>query len=95
MNSKKEVIKHSSAIQVSNKMNLLQRRAWNILLANAFNELLSKKDLFQINVKDLCNALEYSSHNDKYLKELLIQLLNITIKWNILRKPIHMPPVWY
>jgi hypothetical protein len=39
MHNKKEVIKASAAVQVQNKMTLLQRRAWNILLAHAYDEL--------------------------------------------------------
>jgi hypothetical protein len=39
MTDKTEVIKHSAAIQIQNSISLLQRRAWNILLANAYEEL--------------------------------------------------------
>ena len=34
-----EFIKASPAIQVQSKMTLLQRRAWNVLLANAYDDL--------------------------------------------------------
>ena len=34
-----EVIKASPAIQIQSRISLLQRRAWNVLLANAYNEL--------------------------------------------------------
>lgn len=36
---KNEVIKHSSSIQISNKITLFQRKAWNVMLAHAFNDL--------------------------------------------------------
>jgi hypothetical protein len=36
---KTEVIKASGAIQIENNITLLQRRAWNLLLANAYDEL--------------------------------------------------------
>ncbi len=36
---KRDVIKHSAAIQIQNNVTLLQRRAWNVLLANAYDEL--------------------------------------------------------
>jgi len=39
LKDKKEVIKHSAAIQVENRISLLERRAWNVLLANAYDEL--------------------------------------------------------
>ncbi len=85
LDKKKEVIKHSSAIQISNKVNLLQRRSWNILLANAFDDL-EDKDEYEISVKNLCNVLKYNSHNDEHLKKLLKSLVSITVEWNILGK---------
>lgn len=82
---KKEVIKHSAAVQISNEVNLLQRRAWNVLLANAFDEL-DRKDQFQISVKDLCRVLGYDSRNDKHLKQLIRSLVDIKVEWNVLGK---------
>ena len=38
-----EVIKASPAIQIQNRITHLQRRAWNVLLANAYNELPDKE----------------------------------------------------
>jgi hypothetical protein len=40
---KKEVIKHSAAIQISSHITLLQRRMWNVLLANAYDELSTEE----------------------------------------------------
>jgi len=37
-----EVIKASAAIQIEGKITLLQRRAWNVLLARAYDELPAK-----------------------------------------------------
>ena len=82
---KKEVIKHSSAIQVSNEISLLQRRAWNVLLANSYNDL-KNKEIFEISIFDLANALQYDSKNDKHLKQVLKDLIDIKIEWNILDK---------
>ena len=82
---KKEVIKHSSAIQVSNEVNLLQRRSWNVLLANAFDDL-NKKEIFYINMADLCRTLQYGSKNDEHIKQLLKDLISIKIEWNVLGK---------
>ena len=56
--NKTEVIKHSSTIQVSNKVTLLQRKCWNVLLSNAFDDLPKKftvldvTDLFAEELKD-------------------------------------------
>ena len=82
---KKEVIKHSAAIQISNEVNLLQRQAFNVLLANAFNEL-DKQELFKISMRDLCAILKYDSNNDAHLKQLLRSLVDITVEWNVLSK---------
>ena len=83
--NKKEVIKHSSVIQISNKINFLERRSWNVLLANAFDDL-KEKDIFEISIKKLAEILEYDSNNMEYLKNIL-RRLNITqIEWNILNK---------
>ena len=83
--NKKEVIKHSAAIQISNEVNLLQRRAWNVLLANAFDEL-DKKEEYQISIRDLSKYLKYDSKNTKHLKQLLKDLTQTTIEWNVLGK---------
>jgi plasmid replication initiation protein len=82
---KKEVIKHSSAVQITNSISLLQRRAWNILLARAFDEL-STSDRYQIRVRDLVEMLDYRSNDDAYLKEALEKLTTTAVRWNILRK---------
>ncbi len=83
--NKKEVIKHSSSIQISNKINLLQRRSWNILLANAFDSL-ETKDEYEISIKELCFILKYNSNNDLHIKKLLKSLVTTSIEWNLLNK---------
>jgi hypothetical protein len=82
---KKEVIKHSSAIHISNEINLLQRQTWNILLANAFDELEGQEE-HAISIKDLCGTLNYDSRNLKHLKELIRGLKETNVEWNILGK---------
>jgi len=67
---KTEVIKASGAIQIENNITLLQRRAWNLLLANAYDELPTQEK-HQIGVTALTRGLAYSSRNDAHLKKLL------------------------
>ena len=43
-----EVIKASPAIQIQSKISLLQRRAWNLLLANAYNELPDRTSIVSV-----------------------------------------------
>jgi hypothetical protein len=82
---KKEVIKHSAAIHMKNSINLLQRRTWNVLLANAFNELMEKRT-HRILVKDLQNMLSYDSNDDAHLKSAIEGLIGCVVTWNILEK---------
>ncbi|MFW6351830.1 MAG: RepB family plasmid replication initiator protein [Bacteroidota bacterium] len=86
--SRKQVIKHSAAIQISNEVNILQRRAWNVLLANAFDDLV-KKEIYEITLKDLARILRFESKNEKYLKETLKALNKTQVEWNILGKDGH------
>ena len=65
-----EVIKASPAIQIQSKISLLQRRAWNVLLANAYNEL-PEKDIHTVSVSELAAKLGFDSGNHNYLKEVL------------------------
>src|SRR5262245_22669038 len=59
---KTEVIKASGAIQIENNITLLQRRAWNLLLANAYDELPTQEK-HRIGVTELTRGLAYSSRN--------------------------------
>jgi plasmid replication initiation protein len=82
----KEVIKHSAAIQTShNKISLLQKKAWNILLANSYDNLL-QKEVFEVKIKDLVDVLCFESKNEKHLKESLKALLATVVEWNVLDK---------
>lgn len=83
--SKEAVIKHSSAIQISNTVDLLQRRAWNVMLAEAFDKL-AHQETYTLPLRDLRATLGYSSHNDEHLKSLLKDLVSTTVEWDILGK---------
>ena len=80
-----QVIKASPAIQIQGKMTHLQRRAWNILLANAYNEL-PNKEIHSVSVAELAAKLGFDSKNEDYLKEALKALRNCEVEWNLLRK---------
>ena len=80
-----EVIKASPAIQIQSKITHLQRRAWNVLLANAYNEL-PNTDIYCVSVAELSRKLGFNSHNEDYLKETLEALVDCTVEWNILGK---------
>ena len=80
-----ELIKASPAIQVQSKMTLLQRRAWNVLLANAYDDL-PNTDIYRVSVAELAAKLGFNSKNEDYLKEILEALVDCKVKWNLLDK---------
>jgi hypothetical protein len=83
--AKLEVIKHSAAIQIQNNITLLQRRAWNVLLFNAYNQLATEEE-HSMRIRDLMRMLEFESKNENYLKEALKALATCGVEWNILDK---------
>ncbi|HEY5746298.1 MAG TPA: replication initiation protein, partial [Chryseolinea sp.] len=85
LNTKKEVIKHSAAIQVENRIGQLERRIWNWLLANAYDELPTA-ETHSILVADLMKGLGYASRNLAHLKETLKGLTGSVLEWNVIRK---------
>ena len=80
-----EVIKASPAIQIQSKISLLQRRAWNVLLANAYNEL-PDKDIHSVSMIELAAKLGFGDGNQEYLKEVLKSIVDCMVEWNILDK---------
>ena len=80
-----EVVKASPAIQIQSKISLLQRRTWNVLLANAYNEL-PDKDIYTVSMVELSAKLSFNSGNRNYLKTVLKSLVDCTVEWNILSK---------
>ena len=80
-----EVIKASPAIQIESKITHLQRRAWNVLLANAYNEL-PNQEVHRVSVAELAKSLGFNSRDYDHLKETLEALVDCTVKWNVLGK---------
>jgi hypothetical protein len=85
MKEKREVVKHSAAVQIQNNITLLQRRAWNVLLAHAY-DMLPTEERHRIKIKDLMQTLEFASKNEDYLKEALKALVGCKVEWNVLDK---------
>ena len=80
-----EVIKASPAIQIQSKITHLQRRAWNVLLANAYDQL-PNTDIHRVSVAELAKSLGFNSKDYGHLKETLKSLVDCTVEWNILGK---------
>ena len=83
---KRQVIKHSSAIQIGSSdgdISLIQRKAYNVLLAHAYDDL-PKKNSHRMPISDLCRYLNFDSNNTKHLKNALRGLVKTNVEWNIL-----------
>ena len=83
---KRQVIKHSSAIQIGSTdgdISLIQRKCYNVLLAHAYDDL-PKKNTHRMPISDLCRYLNFDSNNTKHLKEALRGLVKANVEWNIL-----------
>ena len=80
-----DVLKHSAAIQITNQITLLQRRAWNVLLANAYDELPNRRR-HTMSVNDLVDALGITTRNTAHLRDMLQGLTTTALTWNVLGK---------
>jgi len=81
------VFKASAATQIATRISLLQRKAFNVLLANAYSELPNPKiETHRMSLKDLCLLLEYNSNDIEYLKNVLRGIRRADVEYNILHK---------
>ena len=85
----KDVIKHSGAIHMSGGVSLLERKTWNVLLANAFNDL-EQQETYEIKLGELAMLLRYNSNDHELLKESLRTLNHTQVEWNVLNKDKHI-----
>ena len=80
-----EFIKASPAIQIQGKITHLQRRAWNVLLANAYDEI-PNREMHRVSVVELSEKLGFNSRNQEHLKDMLKALTECIVEWNTLGK---------
>ena len=80
-----ELKKHVGAIHVMGALTLLQRKAGNALLLNAYHELPddSVKE-HSVRLADLARALGFNSKNVAALKDTLGGLVETKVEWNTL-----------
>ena len=80
-----ELKKHVGAIHVKGALTLLQRKAVNALLFNAYHELPDEgvKE-HSIRILDLAAALGFNSKNFAALKDTLGTLVETKVEWNVL-----------
>ena len=82
---RREFIKASPAIQIQGNLTHLQRRVWNVLLANAYDEL-PNKDIHRVSIAELAEKLGFDSRDIDHLKETVKALVDHIVEWNILGK---------
>jgi plasmid replication initiation protein len=93
---KRQVIKHTSAIQIGSSdgdISLIQRKAYNVLLAHAYDDL-PRKDMHRMPISELCRYLNFDSNNTQHLKNALRGLVKTDVEWNILGGDKKNEAVW-
>ena len=89
MNTNEIIIdKHSSSIQISNKISALQRKSYNYMLKVAKNEFKKNKNsrIFTITADELLLFFGFGAKNHNYLKKELEVLNNTKVTYNFLGK---------
>ena len=77
------VKKHVAAIHVSGKLTLLQRKLSNVLLLNAYDDLVAKP-AHRIDARTLCMMIGYNSNDMETLKAALRSLAETVAEWDML-----------
>lgn len=83
--SKKEVRKHIGAIHVNGKLSLLHRKLANVLLWNAYDQLLTQEK-HRIRIRELAYFVGFDSNDLQVLKEALRGLAETPLEWNVLHE---------
>jgi len=89
MNTNEIIIdKHSSSIQISNKISALQRKSYNYMLKIAKNGLIKDRALksFYVTAEELLIFFDMGKENHSYLKKELTVLSETKVVYNILEK---------
>jgi hypothetical protein len=77
------VKKNVAAIHVSGKLTLLQRKLSNVLLLNAYDDLITKPS-HRIDARTLCLMIGYNSNDMDTLKASLRSLAETVAEWDML-----------
>lgn len=82
----KEVVKkHVGAIHIKNDSSCLQRKLYDALLFNAYEELNDfSVHAHSIRVKELSRLVGFDSKNVGYLRESLVAMVTTPLEWNII-----------
>lgn len=80
-----KVKKPVEAIQCANTFSLLQRKMYNVLLANAAGRLLSDAT-HRISMRSLCDLMGYHSNDYKTIKQKFRELRRMDIEWDVINE---------
>lgn len=76
--------KHVGAVQIRNDLSLLERKAFSVLLVNAYDELPNFSiPEHSIPVETLSYLAGFNSRNVQYLKDTLLSLMTTALQWNV------------
>jgi hypothetical protein len=85
MLERRDVIKHSAAVHITNKPTLVGRQIWNICVGKA-RPHMGKRETHEIKLSEIMDCLGWGGHNQDYVKDSLRALVSCTVEWNILGK---------
>jgi len=81
--STNSVKKHVAAIHIGGKLTLLQRKIYNVLLANSYDNLLEASE-HDIHVHDMATMAGFDSNDTELLKNAFRKLAVTPAEWNVL-----------
>lgn len=85
LDTRKIIKKNVEAIHISTKLNLLERKLFNALLYNAYENMLGE-DVHTITVQKLTELIDFDSNNTKHLEKALKNLVDTSISWDFLKE---------
>lgn len=81
--ARSELKKHVGAIHIRNRLTLLQQKMANVLLLNAYENMLSD-ERHRISLKRLSELVGFHSNDIDVIKDALRSLTQTSIEWNLL-----------
>lgn len=77
------VKKHTATIHIETSLGLIQRKIYNALLMNAYDNLISAKE-HEIKISTLCGLIGVDQRNQKHLKNVLLKLVTTPVVFDVL-----------
>ncbi|OWQ61257.1 replication initiation protein [Stenotrophomonas maltophilia] len=77
--------KAAQAVSIGNVLTAQQRKVWNVLLINAYDELPNKAvSVHRIPMAELMLLIGYNSNNTRALKTSMRELMTKPLEWNVI-----------